>query len=159
MIRDYTKGHFVEQTISYESLMKKRVKKHSSFLQPIYEAVSNSLEATKGKGDFVVIKLKVSKSSIPDKYEFNSIEIEDTGCGFDKENLVRFYHLFDESKNCNNLGSGRIQYLHFFGHTEIRSVYLDEGNRWRGDRSVAWEINIHIVSTNCIEIIIEIYAT
>lgn len=129
MIRDYTKGHFVEQTISYESLMKKRVKKHSSFLQPIYEAVSNSLEATKGKGDFVVIKLKVSKSSIPDKYEFNSIEIEDTGCGFDKENLVRFYHLFDESKNCNNLGSGRIQYLHFFRHTEIRSVYLDEGKK------------------------------
>ena len=129
MIKDYTKGRFVEQTFSYESLMKKRVKKHSSFLQPIFEAVSNSLEATKGKDDTIVIRLKVSRSSTPDKYEFNSIEIQDTGCGFNKENLDRFYHLFDESKNCNNLGSGRIQYLHFFTHTEIRSVYLENGKK------------------------------
>lgn len=129
MIRDYTNGRFVEQTFSYVSLMKKRVKKHSSFLQPIFEAVSNSLEATKGKDDTIVIRLKVSKASIPDKYEFNSIEIQDTGCGFNKENLERFYHLFDESKNFNNLGSGRIQYLHFFSHTEIRSVYLENGKK------------------------------
>lgn len=129
MIKDYTKGRFVEQTFSYESLMKKRVKKHSSFLQPIFEAVSNSLEATKGKDDTIVIRLKVSRSSTPDKYEFNSIEIQDTGCGFNKENLNRFYHLFDESKNFNNLGSGRIQYLHFFTHTEIRSVYLENGKK------------------------------
>ena len=129
MIKDYTKGRFVEQTFSYESLMKKRVKKHSSFLQPLFEAVSNSLEATKGKDDTIVIRLKVSRSSTPDKYEFNSIEIQDTGCGFNKENLDRFYHLFDESKNFNNLGSGRIQYLHFFTHTEIRSVYLENGKK------------------------------
>lgn len=129
MIKDYTKGRFVEQTFSYESLMKKRVKKHSSFLQPIFEAVSNSLEATKGKDDTIVIRLKVSRSSTPDKYEFNSIEIQDTGCGFNKENLNRFYHLFDESKNFNNLGSGRIQYLHFFTHTEIWSVYLENGKK------------------------------
>ena len=124
MIRDYTNGRFVEQTFSYVSLMKKRVKKHSSYLQPIFEAVSNSLEATDGKDDIIVIKLKVSKASVPEKFEFNSIEIQDTGCGFNKENLDRFYRLFDESKNFNNLGSGRIQYLHFFTHTEIRSVYF-----------------------------------
>lgn len=129
MITDYTQGRFVEQTFSYESLMKKRVKKHSSYLQPIFEAISNSLEATEGKDDSIIIRLKVSKSSIPDKYEFNSIEIQDTGCGFNKENLSRFYHLFDESKNFNNLGSGRIQYLHFFSHTEIRSVYFDNGKK------------------------------
>ena len=129
MIRDYSKGRFVEQTVSYESLMKKRVKKHSSFLQPIFEAVSNSLEATRGKGDNIVIRLKVSKSTTPNKYEFNSIEIEDTGCGFDNENRTRFYNLFDESKNLHNLGSGRIQYLHFFSHTEIRSIYYEDGKK------------------------------
>jgi hypothetical protein len=109
--------------------MKKRVKKHSSYLQPIYEAVSNSLEATRGKEDRIFVRLKVSKSSFPGKYEYNSIEIQDTGCGFNRENLDRFYHLFDESKNFNNLGSGRIQYLHFFSHTEIRSVYLENGQK------------------------------
>lgn len=57
MIRDYSTGRFVEQTVSYESLMKKRVKKHSSFLQPIFEAVSNSLEATKGRNDTIVISM------------------------------------------------------------------------------------------------------
>ena len=109
MIRDYKQGRFVPQTFSYESLMKKRVKKHPSYLQPIYEAVSNSLEATSGKGDYVTIRLKVSKSSTPGKYEFCSIEVEDSGCGFNEENLSRFYQLFDESKNFHNLGSGRIQ--------------------------------------------------
>ena len=44
MIRDYSTGRYVEQTVSYESLMKKRVKKHSSFLQPIFEAVSKVTE-------------------------------------------------------------------------------------------------------------------
>lgn len=117
MIMDYSQGVFVPQTFSYESLMRRRVKKHSSYLQPIYEAVSNSLEATTGKGDVITIRLKVSMTSTPNKYEFCSIEIEDTGCGFDTENLNRFYHLFDESKNFHNLGSGRIQFLHFFGHT------------------------------------------
>ena len=95
MIRDYKQGRFVPQTFSYESLMKKRVKKHPSYLQPIYEAVSNSLEATSGKGDYVTIRLKVSKSSTPGKYEFCSIEVEDSGCGFNEENLSRFYQLFD----------------------------------------------------------------
>ena len=60
MITDYTQGRFVEQTFSYESLMKKRVKKHSSYLQPIFEAISNSLEATEGKDDSIIIRLKVS---------------------------------------------------------------------------------------------------
>lgn len=127
MIRDYEQGRFVPQTFSYESLMKRRVKKHSSYLQPIYEVVSNSLEATSGKEDYITIRLKVSKSSTPDKYEFCSIEVEDTGCGFNEENLTRFYRLFDESKNFYNLGSGRIQFLHFFEHTEFRTVYMVNG--------------------------------
>lgn len=129
MIRDYKQGRFVPQTFSYESLMKKRVKKHPSYLQPIYEAVSNSLEATSGKGDYVTIRLKVSKSSTPGKYEFCSIEVEDSGCGFNEENLSRFYQLFDESKNFHNLGSGRIQFLHFFEHTEFRTVYIENGKK------------------------------
>jgi len=126
MITDYTKGEFIKQTVSYESLMKRRVKKHSSFFQPIYEAVSNALEATNGKDDEIAIRLKVSKSLHEDKFYFNCIEVEDTGCGFTKENLERFYDLYNESKGYNNLGTGRIQFLHFFQHTEYHSVYYDE---------------------------------
>ena len=126
MITDYTRGEFIKQTVSYESLMKRRVKKHSSFFQPIFEAVSNALEATNGKDDEIIIKLRVSKSLHEDKFYFNCIEVEDSGCGFTKENLERFYDLYNESKGYNNLGTGRIQFLHFFQHTEYHSVYFDE---------------------------------
>ena len=126
MITDFNDGEFIKQTVAYEFLMKKRVKKHPSFFQPILEAVSNAFEATKGKGDRIVIRLKVSKTLVDNKYSYNCIEVEDTGCGFTKENLERFYDLFDESKGYNNLGTGRIQFLHFFQHTEFHSVFKDE---------------------------------
>lgn len=129
MITDYSKGEFIKQTFSYESLMRRRVKKHASYFQPIFEALSNALEATKGKEDEIIIRLKVSKSLHEDKFYFNSIEIEDTGCGFTKDNLLRFYDLFNESKGFNNLGTGRIQFLHFFQHTEFHSVFIDDENK------------------------------
>ena len=59
MITDFSNGEFVKQTFSYESLMRRRVKKHSSSFQPIFEAVSNALEATNGQEDEITIRLKV----------------------------------------------------------------------------------------------------
>ena len=129
MITDYSNGEFINQTFSYESLMKRRVKKHTSVFQPILEAISNALEATEGKGDKIVIRIKVSQSLFENKYSYNCIEVEDTGCGFTKENLQRFYDLFNESKGYNNLGTGRIQFLHFFQHTEFHSVFLDKTDK------------------------------
>lgn len=55
-------GDFYEQDISYSTLMKKHIKKHSSYLWPIFEAISNSLEATSGLGDCITIRLKGSYS-------------------------------------------------------------------------------------------------
>lgn len=49
MYKELVNGTFVPQDISYPTLMKKHVKKHSSYFQPIFEAISNSLEATSGK--------------------------------------------------------------------------------------------------------------
>jgi hypothetical protein len=136
MITDFSNGEFIKQTFSYESLMKRRVKKHSSFFQPIFEAVSNALEATRGQEDEITIRLKVSKSLQEGKFYFNCIEVEDTGCGFTKENLQRFFDLFNESKGYNNLGTGRIQFLHFFQHTEYHSVYYDEEARKKKQRDI-----------------------
>ena len=56
MITDFSNGEFIKQTFSYESLMKRRVKKHASVFQPILEAISNALEATEGKGDKIVMR-------------------------------------------------------------------------------------------------------
>lgn len=141
MITDYSNGEFIKQTFSYESLMKRRVKKHASFFQPILEAVSNALEATGGKGDSISIRLKVSKTLMENKFSYNCIEVEDTGCGFTKENLKRFYDLFNESKGYNNLGTGRIQFLHFFQHTEFHSVFQDETDKTKKQIDICLSTN------------------
>ena len=126
MYNEYKKlegGCFIKQSIDYPSLMKRHIKKHSSYMQPIFEAISNSLEATNGSGDIITIRLYLQKTLVSDKYSFLSIESEDTGIGFNTENFSRLERLYDESKMCNNFGTGRIQYLHFFDKTDIHSVF------------------------------------
>lgn len=59
-----------------------------------------------------------------------SLEIEDTGIGFNDINFERLQRLYDETKNCNNFGTGRIQYLHFFDKTDIHSVYEKDGKKY-----------------------------
>lgn len=129
--KELENGKFYEQDISYSTLMKKHIKKHSSYLQPIFEAISNSLEATSGSGDCITIRLNLSKTTYQGKFEFLSIDIMDTGKGFDDENLSRLKRLYDESKGQNNLGTGRIQFLHFFQNTDIYSVFEENGKKMK----------------------------
>lgn len=113
-------GCFVKQYIDYPSLMRRHIKKHSSYMQPIFEAISNALEATKGSGDTITIRLYLQKTLLSDKCSFLALEIEDTGVGFNAENFSRLERLYDESKKCNNFGTGRIQYLHFL----IKQIFI-----------------------------------
>ncbi len=131
MYKDLINGSFVEQDISYPTLMKKHVKKHSSFLQPIFEAVSNSLEVTSGKEDMITLRIHVSKTLNQEQYNFLSIDIIDTGIGFNDDNLKRLRRLYDESKGQHNFGTGRVQYLHFFANTDIYSVFEENENKYR----------------------------
>lgn len=122
-------GTYIKQSIDYLSLMKRHIRKHHSYMQPIYEALSNALEATKGRSDSITIRLRLRKAI--EKFDFLSLEIEDTGVGFNSENFDRLLRLYDESKNNNNLGTGRIQYLHFFDKTDIYSIYEEDGKKFR----------------------------
>ena len=124
-------GRYIPQYIDYPSMMKRHIRKHVSYMQPIYEAISNSLEVTKGKNDTITIRTYLQPSTVEDKYLFLSIQIEDTGIGFNKKNFDRFQRLFDESKNCNNFGTGRIQFLHFFDKTDIYTVYEENGVKYQ----------------------------
>lgn len=123
-------GHFQKQFIDYPSMMRRHIKKHSSYMQPFFEAISNSLEATCGSNDTITVRLQLRPTIIPDKYSFLSLEIEDTGIGFNDINFERLQRLYDETKNCNNFGTGRIQYLHFFDKTDIHSVYEKDGKKY-----------------------------
>lgn len=120
-------GIFSPNTVDYESLMRRRIKKASNPLQPIFEAFSNSLEVTEGKGDSITIELYHQKSQniFGDEFSYGAISIVDNGEGFTDESFSRLEMLYDESKNKNNLGSGRVQFLHFFRVTQIDSVYRD----------------------------------
>lgn len=110
--------------IKYESMMKRQIRKHSSYLQPIFEAVSNSLES-KDVSE-IEIALSYEKTLVKDVYDLLSIHITDDGEGFTDTNFERIVTLFDDSKGYNNLGTGRIQFLHYFKYTQIRSVYIKE---------------------------------
>lgn len=129
MYKELEGGVFLKQDISYPTLMKKHIKKHSSYLQPIFEAISNSLEVTNGAKDSIDVRMNYSKTLSSDKLDFLSIDIIDTGEGFNEKNLKRLERLYDESKGQNNFGTGRIQYLHFFNNTDIYSVYEEGGKK------------------------------
>lgn len=116
-------GKYSPAGVDYPTVLRKRVKKSGSILQPLYEAISNSLEATTGKENNITISICKEKLLISNSFSFLSLHIKDDGIGFNEENFARFERLFDESKNRNNLGSGRLQYLHYFKRTQIISIF------------------------------------
>lgn len=66
-------GKYLRQSISYPSLMRRHIKKHSSCMQPYFETISNSLEATKGVGDTITVRIQMQPTTNPDKYSFLSL--------------------------------------------------------------------------------------
>lgn len=123
---DLKEGKYSPAGVDYPTVLRKRVRKSGTILQPLYEAISNSLEATVGSENHIIVTIYKKKTLFHDSLSFLSLQIEDDGTGFNESSFSRFEKLFDESKNRNNLGSGRLQYLHYFKLTQIVSIYLDD---------------------------------
>ncbi|SKB43623.1 ATP-binding protein [Dyadobacter psychrophilus] len=109
-----------------------KIPKSNEKLQPLYEALTNSLEAirllsTKSEQGVIKIKLHYTKGLF-DTYEFYSISIEDSGIGFNNDEYERLINLNDTRKGFNNKGSGRVQFLHFFDKTEYTSIFEDKSS-------------------------------
>jgi hypothetical protein len=108
--------------------------KSKNILQPVFEAIMNSFEAVEvlGKSE-IAIEFNIHKDLFTDgggktkteKCSFVNITISDNGIGFNEKEFNRFYTLRDNSKNKNNKGTGRIQYLHCFETTKFISTYMD----------------------------------
>lgn len=132
-MKELVNGRVIKQHIAYPTLMRRQIKKHTDFLQPFYEAFSNAIESLFGVDDAICVKLKMAKKNLFNENDlsFVSLEVCDTGKGFDTENYERFLNLYDESKDFHNFGTGRIQYLHFFEHTEINSIYEENGQLYK----------------------------
>lgn len=112
------------------------ISKHPDCLQPLYEAFTNSWEAIIDKygidnlpaGKIEVELFITEQTNLSNEIErgFVKIVIRDNGIGLDQDNLDRLETLRDPSKKHSNLGTGRVQYLHFFKRTAISSIHKAE---------------------------------
>lgn len=123
--------HIATQDLLFEGVLHD-IKRSPLTLQPVFEAFTNALEAikikSKSQSNFKgKIEIKIHASEKTDKTtEFKSLTIIDDGIGFNDEEYKRFNTFKDFTKGYKNLGSGRIQYAHYFDSTVIHSVYYDE---------------------------------
>ena len=111
-----------------------KTKKSSTKLAPIYEAFTNSWESidkdTRKKSEISIHFTFTSSFTDVDEneYELDTIEIKDTGIGFDATNFERIQTYADNRKGFYNKGMGRLQFIKFFEEAHYRSNYRDKDN-------------------------------
>lgn len=122
--------------ISYSGVLKNSIKKKKGEpLRPIYEAFSNAWESLKekhgtsisdGRIQVGVFIMKQPNLLGEESLSFDKIKVRDSGVGLDRQNYERLKTLRDDSKGPLNFGTGRVQYIHFFGETRIETVFKDD---------------------------------
>jgi len=131
----YIENQFITPDYLYwPEILRKDIPKSGTALQPIYECFTNALEAIKDKqilfsetkGE-ILIKIFSTESLTPNNFIFSRMEIIDNGIGFNENQFKRFNTYRDVRKNYKNLGSGRIQYVHYFDSTIVKSFFEQEG--------------------------------
>ncbi len=128
-----TQKYFKAQGIYYRNELKTIRKKTDTPLQPIYESFMNAWEAILDKftedglnRGTISISFHFCENLINEGIEnadFTRVEVSDNGIGLNDASFLRLINLRDDSKKRSNLGTGRVQYLHFFDNTVLRSVY------------------------------------
>lgn len=110
----------------------KGIKKSDRPFQPLFEAITNSIESfleTPVESEpFILLQFHYLSTIVEGYNEFNFLEIKDNGAGFTNESFNRFRKFKDDRKGFNNRGSGRIQFVHFFSETTYTSKYLENNN-------------------------------
>lgn len=103
----------------------RNIGKNTKFLQPMYEAISNSLEA-----GATIINIKLySEDSLFDN-NISGFDIEDNGEGFNEKNIDAFNTLWtDNKRNIGCKGSGRFTWLKIFKSISIRSDLSENNER------------------------------
>lgn len=101
---------------------------------PVYEAITNSLEALaqRDSTNSPQIEVRLFFTGLfegEDKLE--QIDVVDNGVGFNQENYDRFREFFVKSKGYDNRGTGRLQYFHRFHRVRIDSVFEYDGKLFR----------------------------
>ena len=111
------------------------IKKSNNCLQPIFEALINSVESYLEEIDReikIVFSVQKTDSEIGDI----NVQIIDNGDGFDLTDpnyptFGRFGKWYDNSKGQNNKGCGRAQFFHYFNEVEIISKGFDANKNYK----------------------------
>lgn len=125
-------GGFIKATGIYYRNEVNTIRKSKIQLQPVFEAFINSWEAILDRfseeyfanGTIDIVLHKSLLLNIP---YFEKLIVSDNGIGLDTDGYQRLVTLRDDSKRHSNFGTGRIQYIHYFNHTVIDSVFNDNG--------------------------------
>lgn len=110
----------------------KEVPRSKDFLTPIYEALTNSLEAIKPydrapPNRQIDIDLHFSPQLAEEDWDLEKIVISDNGTGIDSKGFERVKKYRDDRKGYSNRGTGRLQFLHFFDESVFESYYVEGG--------------------------------
>lgn len=128
-------GEYISsEGIHYEGVLRE-IRRSKVALQPVYEAFTNSLEAIELRAmsqDFNLSDGRISMSiyvrnNTDGSKTFEKLTIKDNGIGFNDKEFNRFNRYRDFTKGFKNLGSGRVQFAHYFDRTEFISTYLKDG--------------------------------
>lgn len=121
--------------IWYASEIKTIKKNNTHALHPVYEAFTNAWEAILDKfavPDFshgiicIEFYIKTMLYGEEEKiFDFDKIVIQDNGIGLDESNFERLINIRDDGKGHSNKGTGRIQFIHFFDETKIKSIFTE----------------------------------
>lgn len=117
----------------WPEILRKDIPKAKNALQPVFECFTNAIEAIKDKQkvitDFkgeIEIKIHAEETTEEGTFNFSKFSITDNGIGFNDSQFKRFNRFRDIRKNYKNLGSGRIQYVHYFDTTKVNSIFIED---------------------------------
>lgn len=129
------KEYIKAKGIWYANEIKTIKKNNTHALHPVYEAFTNAWEAILDKfavTDFshgiicIEFYIKTMLYGKEDKiFDFDKIVIQDNGIGLDENNFERLINIRDDRKGHSNKGTGRIQFIHFFDETKIKSIFTE----------------------------------
>ena len=118
--------------------------RHSQGMMPLYEAVSNSMDAitdragklTDGRIDiFLLRKEDLAASGTDELQPIDGLRVVDDGIGFDEQHLASFREAYTEHKlKSGGKGLGRFTYLKVFNSVEVSSAFKDSDGKLKARR-------------------------
>ena len=130
------------------------IKRSKTALQPIFEAFTNALESIKIKQKSdenccgkISLKIYINETA-EHSAVFDSLSISDNGIGFNEDEFKRFNTYKLNTKGYKNLGSGRLQFVHYFGLTTVNSVFTQDNKFYK--RMFLVSKNIEFIKHNAI---------